>query len=469
MSTIVRPLLVVILVLCLFESPAQTARRIPERRSFFQFSFFPGISTNGLNSAIFYNDISFNLIGGHSAGNRLLEIGLLTNSNMRSVSGIQIAGLANIIGANAFVNLLPMEERELVEQGYESSNRGIQLAGLLNYVRDNSRTIQMTAGLNVVGLNFKGFQLAGLGNSAGGTGDGIQVAGIYNIAHESMGGVQLSTTFNYTCGRLAGAQVGLVNKAAQIEGRHSAPATRSRGMQLGVVNLSRKMNGSQIGLVNFGGAMRGNQFGIINFFQKVPTKENVKLGMPVGLLNIGSVGSVTRLSFNDLFPINLEHTTGNCSNCTVSGMGKTDMPYNDTWKKLNQNALIAGYDPRFQSWGFGYGFMRIMLNKVAMMENPDRPVNAKHMLSYGARVMHLNQSKSFDKSFNLLTRLHFEYGYRKWFGWHYFAGISLNYFVHEQEELTGIYHIAAPVIEAGKIGKLFGSFWPGYSVGIQIN
>jgi hypothetical protein len=470
MSTIIRPTLIVTLTLMLSISCAQTPRRIPERHSFFQFSFFPGISTNGVSSATFYNDISFNLLGGHSAGNRLLEIGVLTNSNMRSVSGIQVAGLANIIGANAFVNLLPMEERDLMEQGYESSNRGIQLSGLLNYVRDNSKTIQMTAGLNVVGLDFKGFQLAGFGNSAGGNASGVQVAGIYNIAHESMGGLQISTMFNYTSGRLAGAQLGLVNRATQIEGKRSAPATRSRGMQLGLVNLSRKMNGSQIGLVNFGGAMRGNQIGIINFFQKVPTKENVALGMPIGLLNIGSVGSVTRLYFSDLFPINVEHTTGNCSNCSVSAMGKSDMPYEGNWKKLNQNALIAGYDPRYQSWGFGYGFMKILLNKFAMIEKPKKfPMNARHMISYGARVMHLNQDRSFDKSFNLLTRLHLEYGHRRWFGWQYYGGISLNYFVHEQEELAGIYHVAAPVIEVGKVGRLFSSFWPGYSVGIQIN
>jgi hypothetical protein len=447
----------------------QAVRRIPpERRSFFQFSFFPGISTNGLSSASFSNDISFNLLGGLSAGNRLLEIGILTNSNMRSVNGIQIAGLANVIGANAFINLTTTESNDLVEQGYESSNRGIQFAALLNFVRDNSYTFQLTGGLNVVGLDFRGFQFAGLGNSAGGSAAGVQLAGIYNIAHESMAGMQISSSFNYTSGRLAGLQLALVNRATQIAGKNSSPATRGRGIQLGALNFSRKMNGTQIGLINFGGSMRGNQVGIINFFQKVPTKENTRLGTPVGLINIGSVGSVTRIYFNDLFPVNLEHTTGNCANCTVSGMGKTDYPYLDTWKKLNQNALIAGYDPRFQSWGFGYGFMRILLNKVAMMEDPDKPKNGKHMLSYGGRLMHLNAGRAFDPSFNLLTRLHFEYGYRKWFGWQYFAGISFNYFVHEGED-TSAYHINAPVIALGNLGKHFSSFWPGYSIGIQLN
>jgi hypothetical protein len=457
------------MIVCIAQTAAvcQTVRRIPEHKRFFQFSFFPGISTNGLNSASYSNDFSFNLFGGLSAGNRIFEIGLITNSNLREVSGIQIAGLANIVGTNAFINLTPTEQYDLIQEGDESSSHGIQIAGLLNYVRDNSQALQLTAGLNVVGLDFRGFQFAGIGNSSGANAAGLQFAGFYNIAHESITGLQISTSFNYTSGRLSGAQLGLVNKARKIDGRNSTPATKARGLQIGIVNLSRQMNGAQVGLINFGGAMRGNQFGLINFFRKLPTKENVRLGTPVGLINIGSVGSVARIYFNEIFPLNFEYTTGNCLNCSVSGVGKTDMPYNDRWKKLNQNALIAGYDPRYQSWGFGYGFMRILLNKVSMIEKPDRPRNAKHMISYGARVLHLNSTKS-DPTFNLLTRLHFEYGYKKWFGWHYYAGLSINYFVHDAEQGASVYHINAPLLEAGTIGKMFSTLWPGYSLGIQL-
>jgi len=454
--------------LCSMAQPSErTIRRLPEHQRFFQFSFFPGISTNGLTSASFVNDFSFNLFGGLSAGNRILELGLITNSNVREVSGIQIAGLANLVGTNAFLHLTPTEELDLIEIGTESSNRGIQIAGLMNYVRDNSYAIQLAGGLNVVGLDFHGFQFAGIGNSAGGTARGSQFAGFYNIAHESMGGIQISTSFNYTRGRLSGAQLGIVNKAVKIDGKNSVPATPSRGIQFGVVNLSANMNGIQIGLINFGGAMRGHQFGLINFFRKVPTKENVRLGTPVGLLNIGSVGSVTRLYFNELFPFNIEHTTGNCANCTVSGMGKSDMPYNENWKKLNQNALIVGFDPRYHSWGFGYGFMRVLLNKVVMMDKPSAPRNEKQMMSFGGRLMHLNRESGLDRSFNLLTRLHFEYGRRKWFGWHYFAGVNINYFLHQDVEAGDIYHINARVLELGKVGRYYASLWPGYSLGIQ--
>ena len=457
-------------VSCLSMSTAfAQERRIPEHRNFLQFSLFPGISTNGLSSASFRNTISINLFGGVSAGNRILELGLVSNSNMREVSGIQVAGLANVIGANAFINLTSTEERDLIQGGYESSNKGIQVAGLINYVRDNSHTIQLAGGLNVVGLNFRGFQFAGIGNSAGGYASGVQMAGVYNIAHESMGGIQLSSSFNYTSGRLAGVQIAVVNRANKIDGRNSQPATSYRGMQLGIVNLSREMNGRQIGLVNFGGAMRGNQIGLINFFKKSPTKENARLGTPIGLLNFGSVGSVTRIYVNDLFLTNLEYTTGNCLNCSPAGMGKSDMPYNDSWKKLNQNALILGFDPRYDTWGFGYGFMRILLQKVVMLDKLDAPRNERHMISYGGRLMHLKRSMSYDRSFNLLTRLHVEYGYKKKFGPRYFAGVSLNYFAHESTDVAGDYHIAAPVVALGNAGDVLNSLWPGYAVGIQFD
>jgi len=446
---------------------AQT-KRIPEYKRFFQVSMFPGISTNGLTSGSFRNTISINLFGGISAGNRVLELGLLTNANMKEVSGIQIAGLANIIGANAFINLTAMEERDMIKEGFECSNKGIQVAGLLNYVRDNSHTIQATAGLNVVGLNFRGFQLAGIGNSAGGYVGGAQVAGIYNIAHESMAGFQVSTSFNYTSGQLSGLQLALVNKAVKIDGRNSSPRTSARGMQLGIVNLSREMNGRQVGLINFGGAMRGNQIGLINFFKKVPTKENLRLGTPIGLLNFGSVGSVKRLYMNDLFLANFEYTTGNCLNCSVGGMGKSDMPFNENWKKLNQNALILGFDPRYDTWGFGYGFMRILLNKVVMIDKPDAPRNARKMISYGARIMHLNRSMSYDNSFNLLTRLQVDFGYKRKFLPRIFGGVSLNYFAHESMDVHNDYHIAAPVVTFGS-GKILSSMWPGYSLGLQFD
>ena len=117
----------------------QVKKKIREYEKTFQFSLFPGISTNGIASGSYYNSFSFNLFGGLSAGNRVLELGLITNANMKTTTGIQIAGLANIVGTNAFINLTLSEERTLINtEDYEVNRKGIQVAGFLNYVLNHA-------------------------------------------------------------------------------------------------------------------------------------------------------------------------------------------------------------------------------------------------------------------------------------------------------------------------------------------
>ena len=111
---------------------------------------------------------------------------------------------------------------------------------------------------------------------------------------EAIGGFQVSSLFNYTDGQLSGLQLGLINKARIIKGKHTLPPTKAKGLQFGLVNFSKEMDGTQIGLVNFGGAALGKQFGLINFFSKYPTKERTNKNTPVGLLNFGSKGSTKR-------------------------------------------------------------------------------------------------------------------------------------------------------------------------------
>src|SRR5687767_2431770 len=138
---------------------AQVKKKIREYEKGFQFSLFPGISTNGISSGSYYNNYSVNLFGGLSAGNRILELGLITNSNMKTTTGIQIAGFANIVGTNAFINLTLSEERALINsEDFEVNRKGIQIAGFLNYVLNHASGIQFSGGLNVVGNNFKGIQ-----------------------------------------------------------------------------------------------------------------------------------------------------------------------------------------------------------------------------------------------------------------------------------------------------------------------
>src|SRR5688572_12729571 len=281
---LLRPVLLLFSTLLLHGTIAECQiKKVREYERGFQLSLFPGISTNGIHSGSFYNKVSINIFGGLSAGNRLVEIGLLTNLNLKKSNGIQLAGLANIIGSNAFINLTLSEERALIAEGFESSFKGIQGAGFMNYVRNNFTGIEIAGLFNVVGVDVKGFQFAGIGNGVRGSTSGVQLAGLYNASKENMGGFQISALFNYTDGQLAGAQLGLINKARRIKGRKSTPPTEARGLQIGLINFSKAMDGTQIGLINFGGNTRGVQIGLINFFSKYPSKEFVRMGTPVGL------------------------------------------------------------------------------------------------------------------------------------------------------------------------------------------
>lgn len=436
-------------------------KRFREYERGFQVSLFPGISTNGTFSGSYYNKFALNIFGGLSAGSHHVELGLISNVNLKKSTGIQIAGLANVIGANAFVNLTLWEERALIHNDFESNIKGIQLAGMLNYVRDNATGIQLAGMLNVNGFNFKGFQIAGVGNSAGGWSQGISIASLYNVADDYVAGIQISTLFNYTGEELSGTQIALINKSQRMKGRHSTPPTKAKSLQIGLINFCKEMDGTQIGLINFGGAIRGKQFGLINFFQRMGTKDPVRNGTPVGVLNFGSMGSVIRLSYNEIFSANLEYSMGNCLNCTWT---QSAMPYWDQNKIFNQNFLILGYDYWKETWGFGWGFQKVLYNKHSML--PTDPLNEKRIITYGLKLLHLNEGKKFDKDFNVVTRFNIDWGKRKK-SYYWFVGVAVNYFVIEDKKEGLDYQISSKEIDAGKFAGMTSRFWPGYTAGLQ--
>jgi hypothetical protein len=357
------------------------------------------------------------------------------------------------------MNLTLSEERSLIHDGFECSITGIQFAGMLNYVRDHATGIQVSGGLNVIGRDYTGFQLAGVGNSAAGFTQGIQLAGLYNISGESMGGIQVSALFNFVNGRFSGTQIGLMNKAAQMMGRRSMPPTPGRSLQIGLINVSKANHGLQIGLINFGGEMRGKQIGLINFLGP-PSKENVRRGTPIGLLNLSTTGPLFRAYTNEVFLTSVEITTGNCLNCTyVFG---SNMPFNDANKIFNQNALIFGYDGLAKTWGFGYGFQKTLHNKFSVM--PHR-LNERRVISYGLSFTHLNRSLSFDRAFNVVSKLHVHYGKQVSVG-RIYAGVSLNYFLADAD--PELYSVRSYRITAGRALGMRAEVWPGYTFGLQL-
>lgn len=185
----------------------------------FQFSFVPGVGTNGLNSGNIVNANSINLLGGYSAGTTKFEIGGLFNINRGDMTGVQLAGLFNQVGGGV---------------------DGVQLAGLFNSNLDS----------------VKGVQLAGVTNFTTGSVDGVQVAGVANFSPKEVDGVQVAGVMNFTAADLEGSQVaGVLNFAAR----------NVKGSQVGLVNFANKVDGFQLGLVNYSDSTSGIPVGFLSF------------------------------------------------------------------------------------------------------------------------------------------------------------------------------------------------------------
>ena len=132
-----------------------------ERKAGFQFGLFPPLSTNGLHSYRYTNDVSLNLLVGLSKNENVLTVGGLANVVTNEANGFQLAGLVNIAG---------------------KESRGVQFAGLANTSKHHAG-FQFAGVINVSG-DVKGMQWAGLVNKARNV-IGVQWAGLINIAENS--------------------------------------------------------------------------------------------------------------------------------------------------------------------------------------------------------------------------------------------------------------------------------------------
>lgn len=439
-------------------------RKLRYRDKSFQFSLFPGIGTNGLESGHYFNDVSINLTSNVSAGSYYLDLSLISSMSLRSVSGLQISGLANIVGGNAYVNLTRWEERE-IRRGKEAPKlQGIQVSGFMNFVRTNAVGIQVTGGFNINEAYTQAFQLSGLGNEVGHSFDGLQIGGLFNRVNRTTTGIQVSLGFNQTRWELKGIQLGMINTVKKSSGGVRKSGVPGKGVQIGLINRAKTMDGFQLGLINFGGRAQGTRIGLINKYKVGPFKGAVveNYGIPIALFNIGSKGSHTRIYSDDLFLSSIEYTTGNCLNCSFT---QSSMPLDGRFMIMNQNALILAYNPTDvygtdRRIGIGYGFERLHYNKASMIPTDRR--NKRYFLAAGLRVMHLSTTRKLQKDLSLLGRLHTEVGMR-FLGFYLFGGISINGHVsHDQPLETHFKWLNGP------IGKSTYQVWPGYSVGIQL-
>jgi hypothetical protein len=138
----------------------------------FQISLTPGLSSHGVFSPQVINKASLNVFGGYNAGVNGIEVGGLFNIDKNDSKYIQLAGIFNIVGGTA---------------------KGLQLAGVHNRALDT----------------VKGAQLALFTNNAGTELSGLQISAIHNEVH-----------------KLKGLQIGLVNVA-----------DTSTGASIGLINI----------------------------------------------------------------------------------------------------------------------------------------------------------------------------------------------------------------------------------------
>ena len=457
---------VFLFVILMLQTSHAQLKKLRYQDRVFQMSLVPGVSTNGIDPGWYYNNISINIFGGVSAGSKNLEIAGISNLNIQKTTGIQIAGVANITGANAYINLTLREERDrIVEEEFKASLKGFQIAGITNVVRDDMTGGQFSGFANIVYGTSRGSQVAGLTNVTNKDLIGVQAAGVYNVAMGSVGGTQVSSLANISNGRLAGMQVAVLNKNKGMISKREMGVPKGRSLQIGLINISGKMYGTQVGLINISKEMRGRQVGLINFYRGGTPRDQGNNGVPIGLLNFKSKGSIFRLSSNEMFILNGEYSTGNCLNCSRTMF---EMPFVGNFQKFNQNVLVFGYNPKFLQdtrplWSYGYAFERVLYNKVAITPSKTGPQNKTSFISWGLKFIQLNRTKQPERVINLMSSAFFRLG-KKWKGKYWFVSPRISYFFSAiPEQLLG-----KQLRIFNNVGERFiHSSWPGYSVGVQ--
>ncbi|MBX2819200.1 MAG: carboxypeptidase-like regulatory domain-containing protein [Rhodothermaceae bacterium] len=184
--------------------------------------------TGDLNGSQFsgvLNQLGGNLQGGQYAG---------TFNKAGHVGGVQFAGVANLADGNV---------RGLQAAGIvnvSGNKQGAQLAGIANRAFEQ-RGFQ-GAGIMNYAVKMQGMQAGGVINVSANDARGMQASGILNAVARDIQGVQAAGIVNFAGGRFQGAQFsGILNVAGHVD----------RGVQVGLVNLSKTNNGVPIGLFSF--------------------------------------------------------------------------------------------------------------------------------------------------------------------------------------------------------------------------
>lgn len=308
------------------------------------YSLWPGFSNHGVKEIDQHYKLSLNLSSGITGSVKGFELAILSNYNFVYFQGIQIAGLANISGANNRVN-----PKEPLDETF----RGIQFAGIINKTIGNGIGAQL-ASFNVAGGDFSGLQWAAVTNKARSI-IGIQFSGLINSAPEGISGIQVTSLFNYSGAQSNGIQLGLFNYCREAGYRSTKSRLFRDFYQIGLVNISKTNYGNQIGLLNISG------------------KNN---GIPLGLLSIDASNSYASIRSDDVFLTSLVISTGS--------------PFYLNTIKVGYNYGIAN----LPKWGLSYGVEK---------EWREQSINVRWMCYAGIHLVQLKeQGKPFFKGSRLL-------------------------------------------------------------------
>lgn len=420
----------------------------------FQVSVLPGLGTNGMQPGSFANKISINLTSGYEASTLFLGVATISNLNTNRTSGLQIAGLANLTGANAFGGLSKRDKDIKLKNGFSSFLSGAQISGLTNIVVDDAHGVQISGGINLVKGAMLGLQIGGVSNIVYKYSFGLQFSGVSNVSVTSMDGVQIAGLSNTTKGGLYGLQLGLLNHSGEMEGKNSPEKVLPTGYQLGLFNVSGRMNGFQIGLINFSKRSQGTQIGLINIYKKGRLPET-RDGTAIGLVNVGDLGYASVYA-NEIFGLNYEIATGNRKN------GRMKL---DSRNVYLENALIYSRMPFHNGqWGMGYGLKKMFFNRSATPGMAE-----SRFVSYGLDVQHVSyKAGEITKDLSLLSRLKVMAGMRpapKLYGVNLFVAVSYNAYVTDTgNSLAPSFADFSTHVSQRRIEQ-----WLGYSFGILLH
>ena len=89
---------ILVFILCALAYSTLSAQTDENKKSAFQLSFVPPLSTNGMHASEYTNQVSLNLLIGVSKNEELLTWGGLANIILNDAKGLQWAGLSNYVG-----------------------------------------------------------------------------------------------------------------------------------------------------------------------------------------------------------------------------------------------------------------------------------------------------------------------------------------------------------------------------------